>query len=83
MTNASLNNHDLHFMGCKPIKLAGIEVIALRLFLIGDLSLEVYSETKNQIAFYTALPKTGKDFVAGPVGSRALISLSVEKGYGS
>ena len=75
MTNASLNNHDLHFMGCKPIKLAGIEVIALRVSLTGDLGLEVHSETKIQITFYTALPKTGKDFVAGPVGSRALMSL--------
>jgi len=75
VTNASLNNDDLHFMRCKPIKLAGIEVIALRVSLTGDLGLEVHSETKIQITFYTALPKTGKDFVAGPVGSRALMSL--------
>ena len=67
MTNACVNNDDLHFMPCKPIKLAGIEAIALRVSLTGDPGLEVYSKTKNQIALFTALPKTGKDFVAGPI----------------
>ena len=75
MTNASLNNDDLRFLRSKPIKLAEIEAIALRVSLTGDLGMEVYSKTKNQIALFTALPKTGKDFVAGPVGSRALMSL--------
>ena len=83
LTNASLKTEDFKFMRSKRIKLAGIDVMALRVSFTGDLGWEVHCKTEDQKALYTALIEVGREFVAGPVGSRALMSMRVEKGYGS
>jgi dimethylglycine dehydrogenase len=49
----------------------------------GDLGWELHCKTEDQLRLYEALLETGKIFGAGPVGGRALMSLRVEKGYGS
>jgi dimethylglycine dehydrogenase len=83
MTNASLATADFPFMRSQKITLAGIELVALRVSFTGDLGWELHCEEKDQQALYEALLKAGKEFGAGPVGSRALMSLRIEKGYGS
>ena len=83
LTNASLNTEDFRFMRSKRIELAGIEVTALRVSFTGDLGWEVHCKTEDQKALYSALLDAGRAFGAGPVGSRALMSMRVEKGYGS
>ena len=83
LTNASLNSKDFRFMRSKRIELGGIEVPALRVSFTGDLGWEVHCNTKDQKALYSLFLETGKEFGAGPVGSRALISMRVEKCYGS
>jgi dimethylglycine dehydrogenase len=49
----------------------------------GDLGWELYVAESDQVKLYTALLKSGEDLGVCPVGSRALLSLRVEKGYGS
>jgi dimethylglycine dehydrogenase len=49
----------------------------------GDLGWELHCKSEDQLQLYTALLEAGKDFGAGPVGGRALMSLRIEKGYGS
>ena len=83
MTNASLATEDFPFMRSKKIELAGVEVLALRVSFTGDLGWELHCDTKDQERLYTALIEAGKSVGAGPVGGRALMSLRVEKGYGS
>lgn len=83
LTNTSLNNEDFQFMRSKRADLAGIDVKMLRVSFTGDLGWEVYCNTADQKALYTALLEAGKEFGAGPVGSRALMAMRVEKGYGS
>lgn len=83
MTNASLSSADFPFMRSQKITLAGIELVALRVSFTGDLGWELHCEEKDQPALYDALLEAGKAFGAGPVGSRALMSLRIEKGYGS
>ena len=83
LTNTSLNNEDFQFMRSKRADLAGVDVKMLRVSFTGDLGWEVYCNTADQKALYTALLKAGKEFGAGPVGSRALMAMRVEKGYGS
>jgi dimethylglycine dehydrogenase len=83
LTNASLATSDFPFMRSKWIELAGITVLALRVSFTGDLGWELHCEAKDQAALLQALLDAGRDFGAGPVGSRALMSLRVEKGYGS
>ncbi|APG49059.1 GcvT family protein [Phaeobacter porticola] len=83
LTNASLATEDFPFMRSAMIDLAGIEVLALRVSFTGDLGWELHCKTADQSRLYAALLEAGKPFAAGPVGSRALMSLRVEKGYGS
>jgi dimethylglycine dehydrogenase len=83
LTNADLSDAAFPFMRSARIVVGGVEVVALRVSFTGDLGWELYCETKDQVALYTALLEAGRPFGAGPVGSRALMSLRVEKGYGS
>ena len=83
MTNASLSPDDFKFMRSARIQLAGIDVMALRVSFTGDLGWEIHCRTEDQSQLYAALLEVGAEFGAGPVGSRALMSLRVEKGYGS
>ncbi|NYS25009.1 FAD-dependent oxidoreductase [Rhodobacteraceae bacterium 2376] len=83
LTNASLATGDFAFMRSAQITVAGIDCIAIRVSFTGDLGWELHCAAADQVALYTALLEAGREFGAGPVGSRALMSLRVEKGYGS
>ncbi|NNK15407.1 MAG: aminomethyl transferase family protein, partial [Sulfitobacter sp.] len=83
MTNTSLATQDFPFMRSKWIELAGVRCLALRVSFTGDLGWELHCETQDQALLFKALIAAGEEFGAGPVGSRALMSLRIEKGYGS
>ena len=83
LTNADLSAESFPFMGSGRIVVAGVEVVAIRVSFTGDLGWELHCAEADQVALYAALLAAGKEFGAGPVGSRALMSLRVEKGYGS
>lgn len=83
LTNADLSTEAFPFMRSQRIKLAGLDCVALRVSFTGDLGWELHCATEDQKTLYSALLEAGKEFGAGPVGSRALMSLRVEKGYGS
>lgn len=83
LTNADLSDAAFPFMQSARIVVAGLPVVALRVSFTGDLGWELYCDANDQVALYTALLEAGRPFGAGPVGSRALMSLRVEKGYGS
>ncbi|HLW26527.1 MAG TPA: FAD-dependent oxidoreductase [Kiloniellales bacterium] len=83
LTDASLETADFPFMRSKRISLAGLEAIALRVSFTGDLGWEIHCRVEDQAQLYKALLQAGKELGAGPVGSRALMSLRIEKGYGS
>ncbi|WP_397542194.1 FAD-dependent oxidoreductase [Roseovarius salis] len=83
MTNTSLATGDFPFMRSKMIDIAGVRCLALRVSFTGDLGWELHCRTEDQEALYRALVEAGKEFGAGPVGARALMSMRIEKGYGS
>ncbi len=83
LTQDDLSNKNWRFMRSKKIKVGGIDVIALRVSFTGDLGWELYAAQSDQTALYTALFEAGKELGVIPVGSRSLLSLRVEKGYGS
>ena len=83
LTNADLSTASFPFMRSQRITVAGVEVIALRVSFTGDLGWELHCDVADQAKLYEALLEVGKPLDAGPVGSRALMSLRVEKGYGS
>ncbi|MEM0946756.1 MAG: FAD-dependent oxidoreductase [Pseudomonadota bacterium] len=83
MTNADLSNTAFPFLRSAKIDVAGVPCLALRVSFTGDLGWELHCATEDQSKLYSALLQAGKDFGAGAVGSRALMSLRLEKGYGS
>ncbi|MFA8443124.1 FAD-dependent oxidoreductase [Yoonia sp.] len=83
LTNADLGTENFPFMRSQRISVAGVNVIALRVSFTGDLGWELHCDQADQLRLYQALLEAGKEVGAGPVGSRALMSLRIEKGYGS
>ena len=83
LTNTSLATEDFPFMRSAWLDIAGVRALALRVSFTGDLGWELHCETQDQAKLYEALLTAGQDFGARPVGSRALMSLRIEKGYGS
>ena len=83
LTNTSLATADFPFMRSKRVELGGVHCVALRVSFTGDLGWELHCKTEDQLRLYEALIETGKELGARPVGGRALMSLRIEKGYGS
>jgi dimethylglycine dehydrogenase len=83
LTNADLSTEAFPFMRSAQIDVAGVRCIALRVSFTGDLGWELHCDMADQKRLYAALLKAGEEVGAGPVGSRALMSLRIEKGYGS
>ncbi len=83
LTNASLETADFPFMASRMIDVAGVPCMALRVSFTGDLGWELHCAAEDQARLYAALLEAGRDVGAVPVGSRALMSLRLEKGYGS
>jgi len=83
LTNADMSTPVFPFMRSKVIHVAGVETIAIRVSFTGDLGWELHCAAKDQVQLYTALLEAAKAVGGGPVGSRALGALRIEKGYGS
>jgi dimethylglycine dehydrogenase len=83
LTNTSLATADFPFMRSAWIDIAGIRCLALRVSFTGDLGWELHCAEADQLRLFEALVEAGEPLGAGPVGSRALMSLRIEKGYGS
>ena len=83
LTNEDLSNEAFRFMRSRRMTVAGIQVLALRVSFTGDLGWELYAPEADQVALYDALLAAGQDLGVRPVGGRSLLSLRMEKGYGS
>ncbi|MEZ5847408.1 MAG: FAD-dependent oxidoreductase [Geminicoccaceae bacterium] len=83
LTSDGLDNGAFPFFRSKRIEVGGIDCLAIRVSFTGDLGWELHCDQASQKALYEALLDAGRGHGAGPVGSRALMSLRMEKGYGS
>jgi len=83
LTNTSLKTEAMPFMRAAWMDVAGVTCLALRVSFTGDLGWELHCATEDQSRLYGALLAAAAAEGGGPVGSRALMSLRVEKGYGS
>jgi len=83
LSNQDLSNNNWPFMHSGQLSIAGVECLALRISFSGDLGWEIYCDAEYQEIIYKTLIKASIIENGGPVGSRALMSLRIEKGYGS
>ena len=60
-----------------------IPVTVARVSYTGDLGYEIYCDRSHQIALYHALAEAGAPHGMRPFGMRAMMSLRLEKGFGS
>ena len=83
LTQADFSDEAFPFMRSLHLTIAGLDAVAIRMSFTGDLGWEIYVAEADQVKLYSAMMETGRDLGVRPVGSRALLSLRVEKGYGS
>jgi dimethylglycine dehydrogenase len=83
LTKTDLSDEAFKFMRNQAIRIAGFEARAMRVSFSGDLGWEIYVPIEHQARLYDALLEAGKDLGVRPIGGRALLSLRIEKGYGS
>ena len=83
LTDSDLSAEGWRFMRSQTISVAGVECLAIRVSFSGDLGWELHCAESDQAALYGALIEKASAYGGGPVGSRALGALRIEKGYGS
>ena len=83
MTGLPMGNEDLRFMRNRVINFDSYDVTMIRVSFTGDLGYEMYVAEEHQLKLYQSIFEHGKDLGIRPVGSRALGSMRIEKGYGS
>ncbi len=77
-------SHDaFKFMTLKYLELGTLDAIVQRVSYTGDLGYEIYVPSKHQVALYDLLTKAGEAFGLRPFGMRAMMSLRLEKSFGS
>ncbi len=83
LTGMSWSNDDFGFMRNRQITLDGYDVIVIRVSFTGDLGYELYVDEVHQLDLYRKILAYGEPMGIRPIGSRALGSMRIEKGYGS
>ena len=62
---------------------AGVPAVINRISFTGELGYEIYVAPHYQIKLYEELMEAGKEFNIKPFGSRALMSMRLEKNWGA
>ena len=83
VTNSKCLNSDISFLSVRAMSVGHIPVTVARVSYTGDLGYEIYCDRTHQIALYQALAATGADYGMKPFGMRAMMSLRLEKSFGS
>ena len=80
-TNDDVSNESLRWLGCKPLSVAGIPLLAMRLSFTGELAYELHGPNGRLGELWDALWQAGQAHGIGVFGTRALDSLRLEKFY--
>ncbi|MEO0623876.1 MAG: FAD-dependent oxidoreductase [Pseudomonadota bacterium] len=83
VTRADVGPNALPFLGLVEAEVGLAEALIQRVSYTGDLGYEIYVRPEEQIALYHTLAETGADLGLRPFGMRAMMSLRLEKGFGS
>ncbi len=83
ITQADVSHTAFKFMTLKHLQLGPLEAMVQRVSYTGDLGYEIYVPANQQIALYRLLREAGEPFGMRPFGMRAMMSLRLEKSFGS
>ncbi len=82
-TRADVSNSALPFMSLAEIEVGICDALVQRVTYTGDLGYEIYVPAAQQQALYEALVAAGEGLGLRPFGMRAMMSLRLEKSFGS
>ncbi|MBX2867045.1 MAG: FAD-dependent oxidoreductase [Acidiferrobacterales bacterium] len=71
------------FLSVKEMQIGQCEALVQRVSYTGDLGYEIYVPLKHQVALYQVLSAAGEKYGMRPFGMRAMMSLRLEKSFGS
>ncbi len=83
VTRTDVSDEALPFMGLMEIEVGLCHALVQRVSYTGSLGYEIYVLNEDQIALYHALSVAGQDLGLTPFGMRAMMSLRLEKNFGS
>ncbi|MEM7223338.1 MAG: FAD-dependent oxidoreductase [Pseudomonadota bacterium] len=84
LTDQDVSNQAFPFLSGRELALGPVENgMAVRVSFTGELGYELYVPMDQQSALFEALQEAGKDLGLRLAGSRALMSLRLEKGFAS
>lgn len=81
LTDADLSTEAFAFRDARTIRVAGVQVLCVRITYVGELGYELYIPRDDTATVWTALRKEGAAYGLRPVGLHALGSLRLEKAY--
>ncbi len=81
LTAADLSTEAFGFRTARWVRLAGVELLLVRITYAGELGYELYVPAADTLHVYDALLAAGGPHGLRPVGLKALASLRMEKGY--
>ena len=82
-TRADVSNEAFPFMAVRDIDVGLCQARVQRVSYTGDLGYEIYVDANDQVALYRRLAEAGADLGLRPFGMRAMMSLRLEKFFGS
>jgi len=83
VTGMDVSNAAIRFLSVHRAEIGPIPVRIQRVSYTGDLGFEIYCAAEHQVALYQALAAAGDDLGLTPFGMRAMMSLRLEKFFGS
>jgi dimethylglycine dehydrogenase len=83
ITRADVSNDAMPFLSAREMEVGLVPAIVCRISYTGDLGYEIYVDRRHQVALYEALSAAGQDLGLTPFGMRAMMSLRLEKSFGS
>ena len=83
VTRADVSGEAFKFMDAKQITVGMVDCLVQRVSYTGDLGYEIYCDFMKQRALWNALWPAGQEFGLKPFGMRAMMSLRLDKLFGS
>ena len=78
-----VSNDAFPFLSVRRLRIGACEAIVQRVSYTGDLGYEIYVDADQQVALYGELALAGEGLGLRPFGMRAMMSLRLEKSFGS
>ena len=82
-TRADVSAEAFKFMDVRPMEVGLCRALVQRVSYTGDLGYEIYVDAEDQVTLYQTLVEAGADLGLRPFGMRAMMSLRLEKFFGS